>query len=149
VIFEQIGQLARVTAYLHVHVELSISSVEAQLAKYHKLLRQNCGTELAVLNYMMAYVNSSHYIRKEVCGDKPEDLPESSTVRQNGKLWYKVVRMHIRDLEDMGHGEQHHGPEELDAGSNRYPHWQDPGPGPVCSSPGVKRFQSGCLHQYS
>ena len=34
VIFEQIGQLAGVTAYLHVHVELSISSVEAQLAKY-------------------------------------------------------------------------------------------------------------------
>ena len=33
VIFEQIGQLAGVTAYLHVHVELSISSVEAQLAK--------------------------------------------------------------------------------------------------------------------
>ena len=31
VIFEQIGQMARVTAYLHVHVELSISSVEAQL----------------------------------------------------------------------------------------------------------------------
>jgi len=29
VIFEQIGQMAGVTAYLHVHVELSISSVEA------------------------------------------------------------------------------------------------------------------------
>jgi hypothetical protein len=39
VIFEQIGQLAGVTAYLHVHVELSISSVEAQLAKYHELLQ--------------------------------------------------------------------------------------------------------------
>jgi hypothetical protein len=34
VIFEQFGQLAGVTAYLHVHVELSISSVEAQLEKY-------------------------------------------------------------------------------------------------------------------
>ena len=63
VIFEQIGQLAGVTAYLHVHVELSISSVEAQLAKYHELLRTHCGSEKAVLNYMMTYVNSSHYIR--------------------------------------------------------------------------------------
>jgi hypothetical protein len=77
VIFEQIGQLAGVTAYLRVHVELSISSVEAQLAKYHELLRTHCGSEKAVLNYMMAFVNSSHYIRKEVYGDKPEDLPET------------------------------------------------------------------------
>jgi hypothetical protein len=75
--------------------------VEAQLAKYHELLRQNCGTELAVLNYMMAYVNSSHYIRKEVYSNKPKDLPEGSMVRQNAKLWYKVAKMHIRDLEDM------------------------------------------------
>ncbi len=33
VIFEQIGQLAGVTAYLHVHIELSIISVEQQLSK--------------------------------------------------------------------------------------------------------------------
>ncbi len=76
-------------------MELSITSMEAQLAQYHELLRQNCGTELAVLNYMMAYVNSSHYIWKEVYGDKPEDLPEGSMVRQNAKLWYKVAKMHI------------------------------------------------------
>ncbi|MFN9943856.1 MAG: hypothetical protein ACK56I_30720, partial [bacterium] len=41
VIFEQFGQLAGITAYLHVHVELSISSVEAQLGKYRQLLKQN------------------------------------------------------------------------------------------------------------
>jgi hypothetical protein len=34
VIFEQIGQIAGVTAYLHVHTELSITSVEQQLSKY-------------------------------------------------------------------------------------------------------------------
>jgi hypothetical protein len=53
VIFEQFGQLAGITAYLHVHVELSISSVEAQLSKYRQLLKQNCDSELAVLNYML------------------------------------------------------------------------------------------------
>ena len=100
-IFEQIGQLAGVTAYLHVHVELSISSVEAQLEKYHELLRTHCGSEKAVLNYMMTYVNSSHYIRKEVYGDKPEDLPETSMVKENARLWYKVAKLHERDLEDM------------------------------------------------
>jgi hypothetical protein len=101
VIFEQIGQLAGVTAYLHVHVELSISSVEAQLAKYHELLRTHCGSEKAVLSYMMAFVNSSHYIRKEVYGDKPEGLPETSLVKENARLWFKVAKLHIRDLEDM------------------------------------------------
>ena len=101
VIFEQIGQLAGVTAYLHVHVELSISSVEAQLEKYHELLRTHCASEKAVLNYMMTYVNSSHYIRKEVFGDKPENLPETSMVKENARLWYKVAKLHERDLEDM------------------------------------------------
>ncbi len=82
-------------------MELSISSVKAQLQKYHQLLKQNCGTELVVLNYMMTYVNASHYIRKEVYGDKPEDLPEGFMVRQNAKLWYKVARLHLQDLVDM------------------------------------------------
>jgi hypothetical protein len=57
--------------------------------------------EKAVLNYMMAYVNSSRYIRKEVYGDKPEDLPETSTVKENALLWFKVAKLHIWDLEDM------------------------------------------------
>jgi hypothetical protein len=59
VIFEQFGQLAGIMAYLHVHVELSISSVEAQLGKYRQLLNQNCDSELSVLNYMLTYVNTS------------------------------------------------------------------------------------------
>ena len=59
VIFEQFGQLAGVTAYLHVHVELSISSVEAQLEKYRQLLKENCDSEMAVLNYMLTYANTS------------------------------------------------------------------------------------------
>lgn len=101
VIFELIGQLARVTSYLHVHAELSISSGEAQLQKYHQLLKQNCGTELVVLNYMMTYINASHYILKEVYGDKPEDLPEGSMVRQNAKFWYKVAWLQLGDLGDM------------------------------------------------
>jgi hypothetical protein len=50
---------------------------------------------------MMAYVNSSHYIRKEVYGDKPEDLPETFMVKENARLWFKVAKLHIQDLEDM------------------------------------------------
>ncbi len=103
VIFEQFGQMAGITAYLHVHVELSISSVEAQLMKYHQLLNQNCDSELSVLNYMLTYVNTSitNFTLKKDFPDRPEDFPEKSMIRQNAKLWYKVAQLHLQDLEDM------------------------------------------------
>jgi hypothetical protein len=104
VIFKQIGQLARITAYLHIHVELSISSVEAQLVKYCQLFKENCDSELAVLNYMLMYMNTtiSNFALKREYPDKPEDFPEKSMVRQNAKLWYNIAQLHLRDLEDMG-----------------------------------------------
>jgi hypothetical protein len=97
IIFEQFGQLAGVTAYLHVHVELSISSVEAQLKKYRQLLKENCDSEMAVLNYMLTYVNTSitnFTLRKEL-PDNPGDFSEKSMIRQNAKLWYKVAQLHL------------------------------------------------------
>jgi hypothetical protein len=103
VIFKQFGQLAGVTAYLHVHVELSISSVEAQLGKYWQLLKENCDSEMAVLNYMLTYANTSisnFTLRKET-PDHPGGLSEKSMIHQNAKLWYKVAQLHLRDLEDM------------------------------------------------
>jgi hypothetical protein len=60
VIFEQIGQMAGVTAYLHVHVELSISSVEAQLNKYHTLLKQNFNDHKAAFSYMTKYLQANY-----------------------------------------------------------------------------------------
>jgi hypothetical protein len=103
VIFEQVGQLAGVTAYLHVHVELSISSVEAQMAKYQQLLRKHCSTEANVLNFMLTYINASDYIGAEVYGNKPEDLPQNSLVWENARLWHKIAQLHLRDVEDLEH----------------------------------------------
>ncbi len=56
VIFEQIGQLAGVTAYLHVHIELSITSVEQQLDKYRQLLVTKLGTEDSIRHFMLSQV---------------------------------------------------------------------------------------------
>jgi hypothetical protein len=53
VIFEQIGQLAGVTAYLHVHIELSITSVEQQLSKYRQLLVTKLGTKESIQTFML------------------------------------------------------------------------------------------------
>jgi hypothetical protein len=77
--------------------------VEAQLDKYHQLLKENCDTELAVLNYMLAYVNTtiSNFTLRKDYPEKPEHFPEKSMVKQNAKLWYKVMQLHLRDLEDM------------------------------------------------
>jgi hypothetical protein len=57
VIFEQIGQLAGVTAYLHVHIELSITSVEQQLSKYRQLLVTKLGTEESIRTFMLGQYN--------------------------------------------------------------------------------------------
>jgi hypothetical protein len=84
-----------------VHVELSISSVEAQLAKYNQLLKENCDNEMAVLNYMLAYMNITAFILRKEKPQRLEDQPEKSMVRQNPKLWYKVAQLHLLDLEDM------------------------------------------------
>ena len=39
VIFEQIGQLAGSTSYLHAHITVSVSSIDEQLLAYEKLLK--------------------------------------------------------------------------------------------------------------
>jgi hypothetical protein len=44
-----------VTAYLHVHIELSISSVEAQLNKYRELLLEHCNSADAILRFMSTF----------------------------------------------------------------------------------------------
>jgi hypothetical protein len=84
-------------------VELSISSVEAQMEKYHQLLRKHCATEVSILNYMLAYINASDYIWAEVFGNKPEDLPEGSMVKEKARLWHKIAQLHLRDVEDLEH----------------------------------------------
>jgi len=95
VIFEQIGQLAGVTTYLHVHVELSISSVEAQLNKYRELLLEHCSSEDAIVNFMSTFPldNDPNTIPHNFT--VPSFSRPSATVRANGKLWKKVVDLHL------------------------------------------------------
>jgi hypothetical protein len=84
-------------------MELSISSLEAQMDKYQQLLRKHCATEAAILNYMLAYVNARNYIWAEVYGNKPTHLPEGSLVGENARLWHKIAQLHLRDVEDLEH----------------------------------------------
>jgi hypothetical protein len=102
VIFEQIGQLARVTAYLHVHIELSISSVEAQLNKYRQLLHEHCSSEDAVVKFMSTFPEEDPNLPGRNF-TIPSFTRPSATIRAQGKLWKKVADLHLRDLDDIEH----------------------------------------------
>jgi hypothetical protein len=106
VIFEQIGQLAGVTAYLHVHIELSISSVEQQLNKYRQLLVTKLGNEESICNFMLGQFTPIP--KPGITTPKPEYLGNftnsaAMTVRANSLLWQKIAALHLRDVDDIEH----------------------------------------------
>jgi hypothetical protein len=94
VIFEQIGQLAGVTAYLHVHIELSITSVEQQLSKYRQLLITKLGTEESIRTFMLSQYDPD---------PKPPVSPGSNDPKVNQSnsaayvimLWKKIAALHL------------------------------------------------------
>ena len=98
VIFEQFGQLAGVTAYLHVHIELSISSVEQQLSKYRQLLITKLGTEESIRNFMLGQFTPTP--RPGVTTPAPEYLGNftnsaAATIRANSMLWQRIASLHL------------------------------------------------------
>jgi len=106
VIFEQFGQLAGVTAYLHVHIELSISSVEQQLSKYRQLLITKLGTEESIRNFMLGQFTPTP--RPGVTTPVPEYLGNftnsaAATIRANSMLWQRIASLHLRDVDDIEH----------------------------------------------
>jgi hypothetical protein len=106
VIFEQFGQLAGVTAYLHVHIELSISSVEQQLSKYRQLLITKLGTEESIRNFMLGQFTPTP--RPGVTTPIPEYLGNftnsaASAIRANSMLWLRIASLHLRDVDDIEH----------------------------------------------
>jgi hypothetical protein len=103
VIFEQIRQLAGVTAYLHMHVELSISSVEAQLNKYQELLLEHCSSEDALVNFMSTFPLDTDPNTAPRNYTVPNFSRPSATVRARGKLWKKVPDLHLQGLHDIKH----------------------------------------------
>jgi hypothetical protein len=106
VIFEQFGQLAGVTAYLHVHIELSISSVEQQLSKYRQLLVTKLGKEESIRNFMLGQFTPTP--KPGTTTPKPEYLGNftnsaAATIRANSLLWQKIASLHLRDVDDIEH----------------------------------------------
>jgi hypothetical protein len=106
VIFEQIGQLAGVTAYLHVHIELSITSVEQQLSKYRQLLITKLLTEESIRTFMLGQFDPEVRSSKTTTTKPPAGNFSNSaalTVRANSLLWQKIAALLLRDVDDIEH----------------------------------------------
>jgi hypothetical protein len=109
VIFEKIGQLAGVTAYLHVHIELSITSVEQQLSKYRQLLITKLGTEESIRTFMLGQFDpdvrspskSGSSTTKPPAGNFSNSA--AMTIRANSMLWQKIAALHLWDIDDIEH----------------------------------------------
>jgi hypothetical protein len=95
--------MAGVTAYLHVHVELSISSVEAQLNKYYTLLKQNFNEHEMAVTYMTKYLQSNYTYEQKthIFNDCPEHLPNGSLIHGFIGQWVQIARLHLKDVDDM------------------------------------------------
>jgi hypothetical protein len=110
VIFEQIGQLAGVTAYLHVHIELSITSVEQQLDKYIQLLVTKLGTKDSIRHFMLSQYEPEPKAtvffsdsRVNLNRTQNQNTDTSNLVRANTMLWKKITALHLQDVEDIEH----------------------------------------------
>jgi len=105
IVFEKIGELAGVTAYVDVHIELSIFPVEQQLSKYRKLLLTTLGTEVSIFQCLMGQDDPTVY--KEQMGSSTSksaiDASMPWAIKANAKLWKKVVNLHLCDMDDIDH----------------------------------------------
>jgi hypothetical protein len=110
VIFEQIGQLAGVTAYLHVYIELSITSVEQQLDKYRQLLVTKLGTEDSICHFMLSQYEPEAKAtiffsdpRVKLNNTQKANSEAANLVRANTMLWKRIADLHLRDVDDIEH----------------------------------------------
>jgi hypothetical protein len=100
VIFEQIGQLAGSTSYLHAHITVSVSSIDEQLLAYEKLLRTDYTDYKKVYggkvrpsrvyhrNFTIAVLSSQYYHRSFIIAILPSQFYHRSQFCHCLKLNY-------------------------------------------------------------
>jgi hypothetical protein len=106
VIFEQIGKLTGVAAYLYVHIELSISSIEQQLSKYRQLLLTKLGNEVSIYQFLMGTDDPAVYRERmgtNGANSKTVDATVPWAIKVNTQLRKKVVKLHLHDVDDIDH----------------------------------------------
>jgi hypothetical protein len=99
-----------VTAYLHVHIELSITSVEQQLDKYRQLLVTKLGTEDSIRHFMLSQYEPETKAtvffsdpRVRVNGTQKATSEAANLVRANTMLWKRIADLHLCNVDDIEH----------------------------------------------
>jgi len=83
-------------------VELSISSVEAQLNKYYQMLKQHFSEHEAAVEFMTGHLTNTSFTHQvEVFNMLPGALPNSSAIRTHAGQWVLIAHLHIKDVEDL------------------------------------------------
>ncbi len=109
VIFEQSGQLAGVTAYLHVHIELSITSIKQQLDKYQQLLVTKLGTKESMSTFMLGHGDYDIKPPPPLVPNDPKprggnfSSSASWTVQANAMLRKRIADLHLHNMDDIEH----------------------------------------------
>jgi len=98
IIFEQIGSLAGSTSYLHVHVTISISSIEEQFESYKKLVKTEYGN-----------LSKVHAMLKRMIAPKMTNETTNPThsyfsdtyIYGTAMVWTNMAKLHLEDMEDI------------------------------------------------
>ena len=98
VIFEQIGQLAGSTSYLHAHITVSVTSIEEQFQSYESLL-QNEYSDFKTVNELIRHNlgNTSHLN----IPDENRGNFSSTKLYMAAVSWTKMAQLHLEDTTDI------------------------------------------------
>jgi len=97
VIFEQIGQLAGSTSYLHAHITVSVTSIEEQLTTYESMLRTEFSDYMKVHSLIKMNLDNTSHV------NFPDDNRNfsSSKLYMAAVSWTKMARLHLDEIADI------------------------------------------------
>jgi hypothetical protein len=98
IIFEQIGSLAGSTSYLHVHVTISISSIEEQFESYKKLVKTEYGNLSKVHNMIKKLINP--VMTNETANPRGAYFSDQY-IYGTAIVWTNMAKLHMEDMEDI------------------------------------------------
>jgi len=87
VIFEQIGQLAGATSYLHVHLTISLSSIQKQFNSYKGLVTQQFSSLPVIYKTFLDRLNQTY---------------SATTLSSVAYIWSEIAVLHLADIQDIG-----------------------------------------------
>jgi hypothetical protein len=87
VIFEQIGEMAGSTSYLHAHITINLTAIHHQIAEYRKAL--------------LTHFENRETVSKFINDSLPANQSNPYVMEYAAHQWTIIARLHERDLIDI------------------------------------------------